>query len=44
MLGPWFQASYDSDCDGCGEPITEGDTIRSDGEGGWLCTECGEDD
>jgi hypothetical protein len=42
-LGPWFEARYDGDCSWCGEPIDEGDPIRSDGEGGWLCESCGED-
>jgi hypothetical protein len=40
--GPWIEASFDSDCDGpCGGQISEGDSIRSDGEGGWLCVNCG---
>lgn len=43
-FGPWFTAGFDSDCDECGGPIDEGDRIRSDGEGGWLCEECGDDD
>ena len=41
--GPWFPARYDSDCDGCGGPIYEGDEIRGDGEGGYLCEACGEE-
>jgi hypothetical protein len=40
--GPWFTAAFDGGCDGCGEQIEEGDQIRSDGEGGWLCLDCGE--
>jgi hypothetical protein len=40
--GPWFTARYTSRCDDCGEPIFEGDEIRSDGEGGWLCSDCGD--
>ena len=40
--GPWFTASYDSDCDGgCGGQIYEGEQSRSDGQGGWLCSFCG---
>ena len=42
--GPWIDARFDSDCDGCGVFIEEGDPIRSDGAGGWLCAGCGEDD
>jgi hypothetical protein len=43
-LGPWFTASLDGDCSGpCGGEIWEGDRIRSDGEGGWLCSDCGRD-
>lgn len=43
-FGPWFEAGHDSDCDGtCGGEIQAGDMIRSDGEGGWLCTGCGAD-
>lgn len=41
--GPWITARFDSDCDGCGDQIFEGDRIRSDGEGGWLCEPCGEE-
>jgi hypothetical protein len=40
--GSWFPASFPGECDGCGGHIDEGDQIRSDGEGGWLCEECGE--
>ena len=37
-LGPWFIATFDSECDGeCGGFIQEGDDARSDGDGGWLC-------
>lgn len=34
-----FTAAYDSD-GSCGHDIAEGDTIRADGEGGFLCAEC----
>jgi hypothetical protein len=43
-LGPWFPASFDSNCDDCDAEMLEGDQIRSDGVYGWLCGECGEDD
>lgn len=44
-LGPWVTAAFDGDCDGtsCGGRILEGEQIRADGEGGWLCEPCGED-
>lgn len=41
--GPWFPASYEGECDGCGGDIMPGDRIRADGQGGWLCEECGEE-
>ena len=41
--GPWFPARFDGDCDSCGGPIDQGDTIRADGEGGFVCEPCGED-
>jgi hypothetical protein len=43
-MGPWFTARFDSDCDGCGGLIEEGDQIRADGEGGYICEDCGADD
>lgn len=43
-FGPWFTAQFDSECDDCGEDIEEGDQIRADGEGGYLCEECGQDE
>lgn len=44
-FGPWFPASFDGDCDGpCTGEIKAGDVIRSDGEGGWLCGDCGRDE
>lgn len=42
MLGPWFIASYDGECAGCGDEICEDDEIRADGEGGYLCGDCGD--
>lgn len=41
FFGPWFEAQFGGDCDGCGSDIAEGDYIRADGEGGWLCGICG---
>lgn len=44
QLGPEFYAAYDSDCsaDDCvfGGRIEEDDLIRADGEGGFLHSEC----
>jgi hypothetical protein len=41
-FGPWITASFDGECAGdCGRPLRAGDSIRSDGEGGWLCVHCG---
>jgi hypothetical protein len=43
MLGPWFLAAYSTgECAECSEPISEGDEIRADGDGGWLCAGCGD--
>lgn len=42
LYGPWIEARFDSECDGCGDLIEAGDRIRADGSGGWLCQECGE--
>jgi hypothetical protein len=39
--GPWFTARFDGHCAGCDDPVGPGDLIRSDGSGGWLCTDCG---
>ena len=41
--GPWFPARFDSECDECGSAIDQGDRIRADGEGGYVCEPCGED-
>lgn len=41
-MGPWFFARFGGDCDGCGDLICEGDRIRADGEGDYLCEVCGE--
>lgn len=42
--GPWFYASFDSECDTCGEPLYEGDLIRADGSGGYEGQDCCDDD
>lgn len=42
--GPWFDAAYSGQCSGCWDAIGEGDRIRADGAGGWLCEECGADE
>lgn len=43
--GPWVRAAFDGECDGpCGGSLLEGDEIRADGEGGWLCQDCGADE
>jgi hypothetical protein len=39
--GPWIIAQYDGTCGNCPSVIDRGDSIRSDGEGGWLCEACG---
>lgn len=45
QLGPWVVATHDGECDGvCTGSILEGEQIRSDGSGGWLCSECGDPD
>jgi len=43
-LGPWFTSRWDSECDNCGDLVMEGDSMRADGEGGWVCEMCGRDD
>jgi hypothetical protein len=43
QYGPWFIATYDGECDGCDSAIWAGDRIRADGQGGWICEDCGED-
>jgi hypothetical protein len=43
--GPWFTAGRHGRCAGpCDEDIKPGDRIRSNGERGWLCASCGEDE
>jgi hypothetical protein len=43
-LGPWFLAGYFGACADCGEDIEPGDVIRADGESGYLCEACGQED
>jgi hypothetical protein len=40
--GPWFTAQYAGMCKGCSEDIEPGDTIRADGDGRYLCADCGD--
>jgi hypothetical protein len=41
--GPWFIAGFDGECDlGDCSGISEGDTIRANGSGGWECESCTE--
>jgi hypothetical protein len=42
-LGCWFVAAYNGSCAECGEDIGPDDEIRADGEGGYLCRECGDE-
>lgn len=42
--GPWFGALYDGRCSVSECKIYEGDRIRADGQGGYECEDCGEDD
>jgi transcription elongation factor Elf1 len=43
-LGRWFPARFTGgECPECGEKHHEGDQIRADGNGTFLCGNCGED-
>lgn len=42
--GAWFDASYSGECTGCWDVIDPGDRIRTDGTGGYLCEDCGNED
>ncbi len=42
--GPWFYASFDQDCDTCGEPVYDGELIRTNGAGGYEGQDCCGDD
>lgn len=41
QLGPWITASYGGHCSSCGDYFPADDQIRADGQGGWLCWDCG---
>ncbi len=41
---PWIVAGFDGVCSRSGERITIGQDIRADGDGGWECKECVDDD
>jgi hypothetical protein len=41
---PWVPARLDGKCAGCGDPIKPGDEIQADGDGGWVCRDCGTGD
>lgn len=41
--GPWVPAWFDGTRD-CGHDVLAGDLIRADGEGGWECEECADND
>jgi hypothetical protein len=41
---PWVAARLPGKCAGCGEPIKAGDEIQADGDGGWVCRDCGTGD
>ena len=43
LWGPFFTAAYGGYCAGCGDGILPGDTIRADGDGGYLCEYCGQE-
>lgn len=40
-MGPWFDATYDGTCSDGECEFEAGDRIRADGNGGYLCRECG---
>ena len=44
LWGPFFTAARPDECAHCGCDVSPGDAIRADGEGGWLCETCGDDD
>lgn len=35
-FGPTFTATYQSDDECCGDGIEEGQSVRADGQGGWI--------
>lgn len=42
--GPWFDAQFPGICERGGEGFEAGEEIRADGEGGYECRECVNDD
>jgi len=42
--GPWIVAGFDGVCSRGGEHLLEGEDIRADGDGGWECRECVDED
>jgi hypothetical protein len=42
-LGRWFPARYAGRCSDCDTRFHEDEEIRADGEGGYLCEDCGEE-
>jgi hypothetical protein len=43
--GPWFSAAYPGRCSGpCDRRIEAEDRIRADGDGGYLCSDCGREE
>ncbi len=43
-LGPWFPAGYYGLCAQCAGDIEPDDPIRADGNDGYLCEACGQDE
>lgn len=44
LPGPWFAAAYYGTCAGCGDDIEPDDLIRGDGEDGYWCEGCGQEE
>jgi hypothetical protein len=42
--GDWFVADFDGECSRDGEKFGASVTIRADGDGGWECQECVDED
>jgi hypothetical protein len=40
--GAWFSARYGGTCSDCRDGFAAGQKIRADGEGGYLCEDCGD--
>jgi hypothetical protein len=40
-FGPWFPARFPGRCSDCDKRTGPEDRIRADGEGGYLCEDCG---